>query len=228
MRDYDRSRPLFSLHVPKCAGQSFRGLLQGWYGARLHVHYVQQHDAIPTRRELGAGTCVHGHFPRNKGLAVDQRYPEASQFITVLRDPLETALSNYFFWKRKARQRQIERGVIRAGGEHDYRDVDDFFRQRPRSHILNFLPGALTAENYREFLEERFVWIGLVEDLEEALPVLAGRLGFAPAAIGRINASPRDEELSPARREEFLRANRLEVEIHRYVAETWRRRRGRP
>ena len=201
MKSYNPEKPLLSLHVPKCAGQSFRNLLQGWYGGNFFIHYFQQHDDLPLRRVLGAGACIHGHFERTKGMGVEARYPDADQFITILRDPLETAISNYFFWKRKARQRQIERGVIRAGGEGDYRSIDDFFRKRPRSHMLNFLPGPLTRENYREILERRFVWIGLVENLDRAVPVLAARLGFPPVVIGRINASPRDEELSPDLRE---------------------------
>ena len=228
MKDYDPLRPLFSLHVPKCAGQSFRELLQRWFAGRFFVHYFQQNDAPPPRRVLGERSCLHGHFNREKGLGLEDYYPAAGQLITVLRDPLEIALSNYFFWKRKARRRQIERGSIRAGGEHDYRDIDDFFRKRPRSHLLNFLPAALTPENYREFLEARFVWIGLVENLDEAVPVLAGRLGFAPGSVMRVNASPRDEELSPALREEFLERNRFEYEIHRHVLHLWQQRKTKP
>ena len=228
MRNYDPQKPMISLHVPKCAGQSFRDLLQNWYGDRFFIHYFQQNGAAPPRHSLPAGACVHGHFNRAKGMGVQAYYPEAEQFITILRDPLEVAISNYFFWKRKARQRQIERGVIREGGEDDYRSIDDFFRKRPRSHMLNFLPGPLTKENYRAVLDQRFVWIGLVDCLDEAVAVLAGQLGFTPATIAKINASPRDEELSPALRKEFLKYNRLEVEIHRYVLDSWPQRELNP
>ena len=227
MKAYDPGKPLFSLHVPKCAGQSFRDLLQRWFGGDFFVHYFQQRDALPSVHALGPGTCVHGHFERMKGMAVEKYYPEADQFVTVLRDPLEIAMSNYFFWKRKARQRQIERGIIHEGGEHDYRDIDDFFKKRPRSHILNFLPGPLTRENYREVLEKRFVWIGLVENLDESIQVLARRLGFKPEAIGRINVSSRDEELSPEVKAEYLNNNRLEFEIHRYLRESWQTQKER-
>ncbi len=221
MKAYNPEKPLFSLHVPKCAGQSFRSLLQHWFGDRFFIHYFQQNGAMPPRHSLAGGACVHGHFNRAKGMGVEAYYPGAEQFITILRDPLEVAISNYFFWKRKARQRQIERGAIRAGSEDDYRGIDDFFRKRPRSHMLNFLPGPLSRENYREILDRHFVWIGLVDHLDDGAAVLAERLGFPPRAIGRVNASPRDEDLSPERRQEFMRRNELEFEIFRAVREMW-------
>jgi hypothetical protein len=223
MKPYDPQQPLLSLHVPKCAGQSFRGLLQRWYGGNFFIHYFQQHDALPPRHEWKPGTCIHGHFQRQKGMGVEDYYPQAGQFITVLRDPLEIAISNYFFWKRVARKRQMKRGTILSGGEHDYRDIDDFFRKRPHSHILNFLPGPMTRDNFREILESRFVWIGLVENLDESVPALAERLGFRKTAIERVNASSRDEEVSVEVSEEFLHNNPLEFEIFRYVREWWRK-----
>lgn len=229
MKAYDPEQPLISLHVPKCAGQSFRGLLRHWYGDRLLFHYFHRQNAPPPRYILQPRTCVHGHFNCKKGLGVDAYYPGAVQFITILRDPLEIALSNYFYWKRKARQLQIERGTLRQGDEHDYRDIDDFLRKRSRSHLLNFLPAALTRDNYREFLEARFVWIGLVENLDETVPVLAGRLGFAPVALEWRNASPRDEEPSPAVTQAFIRENPLEFEIVRHVRDQWQEQGiGRP
>ena len=221
MKAYDPDQPLISLHVPKCAGQSFRGLLRHWYGDRLFFHYFHKENAPPPRHVLPPRACVHGHFNRKKGLGVDDYYPEAGQFITILRDPLEIALSNYFYWKRKARQLQIERGTLRESDEHDYRNIDDFFRKRPLSHLMNFLPAGLNRDNYREFFEEHFVWVGLVENLSETIPVLAKRLGFAAVALEWRNASPRDEEPSPAVIQAFLRENPLEFEIVRHVRGQW-------
>ena len=54
---------------------------------------------------------------------------------------------------------------------------------------MNFLPAALSQDNFREFFEEHFVWVGLVENLEETIPVLAERLGFAAIPLERLNAS---------------------------------------
>lgn len=144
-------------------------------------------------------------------------YPEAEQFITVLRNPLEAAISNYFYWKTKARANQLKNGIITAGSEHDYKDMPDFFRKRPRSNLLDFMPGELTLENYKEIIQSRFVWIGLVENLQPGIDDLARILSVSPVSIGRLNTSTRDEELPREIAEEFIRQNALEFEIYNYI-----------
>jgi hypothetical protein len=219
MKPYDPRKPLISLHVPKCAGQSFRRILKRWFGERLLFHYVQEYHIPPPRHPLQEGICIHGHFNAAKGFGVNAYYPEADQLITVLRDPLEMHLSNYFYWKTKARERQLGSGLISPGGEHDYRDINDFFRKRPRSTMLNFLPGDMTPETYRTIFAERFVWIGVVEDIEHGVIRLARALGVKPAAVPRVNASARSETLAPELREAFIRDNSFAFELYRYVAE---------
>jgi len=220
MIQYEPGKPLISLHIPKCAGQSFRRVLEQWYQSQFYIHYFQQYNALPPRHELKPGICIHGHFNRTKGFGVMDYYPEVNQFITILRDPLEAAISNYFFWKTKAREKQLKNGIIKAGDERDYGDIDDFFRKRPKSGILDFMPYELTPANYQEILATKFVWIGLVDNLNAAIEVLARKLGFAPVPLERINASPRDEELSPLLRQAFIRANALEFKIYHYAKDT--------
>jgi hypothetical protein len=217
MKIYDRCEPLISLHIPKCAGQSFRQVLEQFFPGRLFFHYYQQGNRLPGKHSLEPGICVHGHFNRRKGFGVLDYYPEVRQFIAVLRDPLEAAVSNYFFWKTKARTRQLQNGVITPGGKHDYKDIDDFFRQRPKSNILEFMPRRMTRENYREIIETQFVWIGLVENLHQDIDRLAGLLGLKPVQVNRVNSSPRDETLSPNIRDAFIAENQLEFEIYHYV-----------
>lgn len=217
MKSYDSREPLISLHVPKCAGQSFRRVLEQFFPGRLFFHYFQQHNSLPLKHPLEPGICIHGHFNHSKGFGVMDYYPGVHQFITVLRDPLEAAISNYFFWKTKARANQLKNGVITPGGEHDYKDIDDFFRQRPKSNMLDFMPWEMTRENYKEILETQFVWIGLVENLQRDIDVLAGLLGLPPVQVNRVNSFDRDEMLSPGIREAFTAENRLEFEIYHYV-----------
>ena len=216
---YDAAKPLISLHAPKCAGQSFRPVLEQWYGNRFFIHYFQQNNAPPPRHPLKPGICIHGHFTRRLGFGVMDYYPEVDQFITVLRDPLEAALSNYFFWKTKARARQLKNGMITLGGEHDYGNIDDFFRKRPGSNMLDFMPREMSRENYKEIIETQFVWIGLVENLQAHVDGLAEALGFSAVMVERLNTANRDEELSSGGRRDFIENNPREFEIYRYVRE---------
>lgn len=83
--------------------------------------------------------------------------------------------------------------------------------------MLDFMPCELTPADYKEILETKFVWIGLVEALPASVAELAGRLGFAPPPLARVNASPRDEELSAASRDRFISDNPLAFAIYQYA-----------
>ena len=43
MKPYDPQKPLFSYHIPKCAGTSFSEVLKAWFGRGFCQHY---HDEI--------------------------------------------------------------------------------------------------------------------------------------------------------------------------------------
>lgn len=219
MKHYDPRQPLISLHIPKCAGQSVRKILEQWFGDAFYIHYFQQYNAPPPKHELTPGMCIHGHFNRTRGFGAADYYPSVNQFITILRDPLEMMISNYFFWKKKARARQLESGIIKEGDEHDYKNIDDFFEKRRRSHIPDFLHREVTEDNVKEVVENDFIYIGVMEDLQASMDILARKLGFPPVTIPHINRSGRDEELSPGQKDRFIRDNRLAYSIYFYALE---------
>lgn len=93
---YDSAKPLFSLHVPKTAGTSFRNDLEAWFGREnMAFHYRGDQGEAPQRANLRPGLCVHGHFNRLRGIGVRQYYPQADQFIVLLRDPFDRFVSNW-------------------------------------------------------------------------------------------------------------------------------------
>ena len=213
MKAYNPFLPLYSLHVPKCGGKSFRKILQTWFGEKLYDHYFHERNALPERRELGPGSCIHGHFNQKRGFGMRAYYPLADQFVTVLRDPLERALSNYFYWKRIQRSRMLDFGIITPGSRSDYRSLDDFIRKQFSCRILQYLPEEMTRDNYREYIQENFVWVGVADTLDKGIGTLAKRLGFPAIQVNHINRSHRDEELSASFREEYISHNRWAFEM---------------
>ena len=222
MIKYNPAKPLISLHIPKCAGRSLHKILKKWFAENFFTHYFQRLNALPQKYELKPGICIHGHFNNTKGFGVQDYYPQVDQLITFLRNPLEAAISNYFFWKKKGRYNQLKLGKINEGGEHDYRDINDFFEKRPLSHIQNFLPPDITGQNFKEVLTDRFVYIGIVEDMKTSLEILARKLGFEPPQEIWINKSERDEELTKKTEEKYIANNRFAFEIYEYALKTYK------
>jgi len=230
---YDPSLPLIGLHVPKCAGQSMQQVLRRWFGSRMHWHYFNERaNRMPLRLHPGPirrlissllrrGFCIYGHFNRARGFRVEDYYPDARQLFTMVRDPLSTALSLYFFAKCQGRDRY--RGGQVAPIADRYQTVDAFIAdQLERPYLVNYLPGPLTLENYVEMIQTRYVYIGIAEDLQTSIDHLAIRLGMAGIKAPHVNTSRHEETLDPGLAAAFERSRPLEYAIYHYALEHYR------
>jgi hypothetical protein len=83
--------------------------------------------------------------------------------------------------------------------------------------MLDFMPRVITKDNYREIIDTKFVWIGLVENLQSHVSELAAVLGFPDVVMERLNTAHRDEELSLNIRRDFIGNNQLAFEIYQYA-----------
>lgn len=218
VKPYDPTKPLIFIHVPKTAGRSVKTVFRQWFGERLHEHYFNEAAGqMPAQRNASklAGQVIYGHFNGLRGFGIEKCYPSVSQFVTILRDPFETAVSNYFYLKRVA-----------AGWADSSRrpttDLRTFLENTP-PNILNHFPREVTRENYREELDRWFVEVGITERLPESLRRIAARLGMPPPGkIPRENVSPRDVEAAPELRAEYEARHPLEFEVYRYALQRFR------
>jgi hypothetical protein len=87
-----------SIHVPKCAGTSFRHVLDGLCGPRIWYNYgtiFSRDQATPDLVPAGA-QFIHGHFI---GDAFDGLFPDR-RLVTWVRHPVERVVSNYHHFLR--------------------------------------------------------------------------------------------------------------------------------
>jgi len=144
---------------------------------------------------------------------VKDYYPEVDQFITVLRDPFEQALSHYFYVKKNPEIAAV----------HDQEWVKDpnytlkeFLASR-RTYILTHLPFDLTEENLEEILSSKFVHIGVMEDLQESVDRLAEKLSFPKVKIEHLNVTERVEEAPAGAREIYNKNHPLEYAAYEFA-----------
>ena len=195
MRPFDPDAPLVFIHVPKTAGASTREVFADWFGPGLIRHYFDEVAGRPPQRDerfahhgRSAPVCVYGHFNRNRGFGVTDTYPDATQFVTLLRDPFEMACSGYFF-TRKVGAIWKDRSRVPTGDLASHLDAT-------APNMLNHFPCVVTAENYREVIATHFVAIGVTERLGESLQRIATAIGrrFDPTRLPRLNATERPME----------------------------------
>ncbi len=229
MKPYDPRQPLFSIHIPKCAGSSFTEVLKVWFGRGLLRHYFdEKRNTPPKRHTLERGllvrrprlsVCVHGHFNRERGFGLGDYYPQAQQLITVLRDPFDLHLSTYFYVKREAASRG--EGAYRSGKPHPILangwDLAGYLDANPRSGLCRYLPAEISPGSYAEVLERRFLFIGIAERLQDSVDRLARVLGLGSVPVRSKNASEWSESIPDGAREAFARHNPLETAIYAHA-----------
>lgn len=245
---YDPSQPLVFIHVPKCAGTSIRPIVKHWFGRGFHKHYVNPDNGTPPHpinvASLPADIpqVIYGHFNAAIGLGVPDQYPQVRQFVTILRDPLDTAVSQYFYSLKRAEPvykgsaRAMARFVLRGGlsskaraarrrqreAIHSFASVEDYVL-KTGSQILNHFPIEVTDENYVEVIETMFVEIGVMEHLTDSLTRIAGALGKGRAlpAIEHRNRGRKTNGISQKVADEFRARNALTYKVYDYVLQRY-------
>lgn len=218
---YNHRKPLYSIHLPKCGGTSFIKVLESWFGD-LRFHYFDEranrppmtHDFSQRGLFFKKRTCVHGHFNRNRGIGVLEYYPEADQMISIMRDPVETAISNFFYVERLEKNGQSFRG----GEVHSNqsKDIDEYL-EKSQSSIPLFFPVELTLENYVDVINKYFVYIGTMEEYQKTVDILAGLLKRRKVSVPHENKSNRFQTPSSSSIQVFKENNAIAISVYEYV-----------
>ncbi len=175
-----------SVHVPKTGGTSFRLMLQQFFGDGFCQDYDWEQrpqymiDGIDgmsdeeIRTALTDVRCIHGHFNVKKYARLRDVEGIDPVFITWLRDPIERALSTYYFlrtldtpegqqpdWERRAkeltlsefytqtkygRNRQYVQLRHLSPDEYSFFGVTEWYAESMDIFQRNFFPDAPVAE----------------------------------------------------------------------------------
>jgi len=233
MIKYDPQKILISIHIPKCAGSSIVRILETWFRGKCLRHYHDEKKDKPPKKhrlysgllknKMRPGLCIHGHFNNNRSNGVRDYYPEANQFITIVRDPFDLHISNYFYVKSLD---QVQKGsAYRSGKQHPIVEngwnLEDYLKRVKKSYVCSFLPPELTIENYQQVLQTQFLYVGISEQLQKSVDILAKKLGFNTVKVSQSNVSQWNEKIPKGARKEFEENNYLETVIYKYAKKNW-------
>ncbi len=224
MLEYNPKHPLLSIHIPKSGGTSFYNILQNWYGKSFKRHYYQERFKIkPWKYRLKKlwsdayreNLCIHGHFNHQRGFGIEDYYPEVSQYITIMRDPLELQLSNYRY---VVGRQNIGKGYRNGKKLRIEKDIDTYLLES-KSFILLFFPKNLTAVNYKEVISNKYIHIGITENYQYSVDLIAGKLGKPKMKIPHENKSKKTTTPSEETIRIFKEKHQLEYLIYNYAVE---------
>ena len=218
MIKYNSCEPLILIHIPKTAGQSVKEIYKCWYEENLYFHYFNRStNCMPRKYDIDdlqkkhRSVFFYGHFNRSGGFGVEDYYPSVKQFITIIRDPFEMAISGFFYVKKTNPDWRIKLNLPEG-------ELIEYL-QKMHSGLLHFFPSNITIDNYKEIIEAKFIEIGVTEYLEESMIRIAERLSqeYIPGSLGRLNASFKNQEIPYSLKDSFIERHQLEYAIYDYV-----------
>lgn len=202
---------IFSVHIPKTAGTSFRMALEERFGDRLALYYGPRDPKTDFRLRVPRGELagripalkasgvevLHGHYPLR---SVAPHVAEASRQVwTWLRDPVDRVLSHYAFYRERPNDRRLAEQV-RAGdlSLHD-------FAKTPAIRNLQ--------SRYLEGFELRdLAFVGLTERFELGLALLFRE--EAPRLRRRYNATDAKVAADPVTTGQIVALNARDVQLY--------------
>jgi hypothetical protein len=203
-----------------------KNALNKWFKNDLYFHYFdEKNNNLPQKvnfykkkyfifKQFKQNTCIHGHFNKERNFGIKHYYPEVKQFITFLRDPLEIYISNYYFVQKKFHFRNGKDYKIEASLEDYLKEVI----KTDKSWYLRHFPDGITKDNYKEFLENKFIFIGIMEDYQNSLNKLALLLNKKTISVPTYNKTERDSyELDETLIQEFKNKFELDYKIYEYA-----------
>jgi hypothetical protein len=234
------SLQLFLLHIPKTAGTTLGSLLLHHYGDRYRrvdmsgVHLQDTADGFEVSRHRMDGVERIDRFELPEGLEAASGHvptglldllPSTERYVTILRDPVERTLSQYYhLLGRRAAWRHEwlpaptpELRLSDAIGERSY--IPDNLQTRMLCGIASvehpLPPDAL--DRAKRGLRERFTHVGTAERFEELVALLNLDLGWPTVVVerARVNvARPRGHDVPVEEIRLAEEANALDRELY--------------
>jgi hypothetical protein len=201
---------LISIHVPKCAGTSFRQVLGTLFGAQVWFNYgtiFTREQAKPELVPPGV-RIIHGHFLAD---AFDGVIPRR-RLLTWVRHPVERVVSNYQHFLRSPDMRDdccralYERKLSLRG----FADLDWM--------------SNLTTRYLANKPVEDFEFVGIADCFPESIDRFCRTFGYRrPPKLPCENVNParasEHYDISPADREFILMRNRADLAWYHQASE---------
>jgi hypothetical protein len=224
-------RSIIYVHLPKCGGTTFNRIIE-WEYPPLEVFSIDpsffrwsyQHLLRWPQERLAHIKVFKGHMP----FGLHKWLSQPATYITVLRDPIDRAISQYYFHLTHRLQpgHRLAKNLtmIEFGRTLPYKNVQTKLLSG-LDHGYDFMAGECSADELelaKRNLATRFSMVGLTERFDESLALAKLQFGWRIEQYADFNVTqgrPQKDKISAAAREQIAEFNRFDVELYRYASE---------
>jgi Sulfotransferase family len=225
-------RMLVSIHLPKTGGSTLTAILRANFREVLAISGPQDIRAFlqMSSARRSAYPAVAGHMP----LGIDRYVTVPCKYIIFVREPVDHAISSYYYVLRTPANPQHERASkmsLREYAESDVWPINDNPQTRwlssdwtrildPSRRRMSASPGTLELQQAKASIDRCDV-VGLYDRFEECVRLCCDRFGLTCGTIPRLNATagrPAVRDVDPEVRAIIRERRRLDCELHEYAA----------
>ncbi len=226
-----RSNTIF-LHIPKCGGSTLHDIMHREYGKPSEfVRVIHRTDDIPSfialPEEIRHKVHVligHGRYGLHEYLCGESRY------ITFLRDPIDRALSAYYYDKSFAYSVIWQKDLsLRQYYEGDYAPWDKNIQTKKIAGVVNDMAPCTDKEFDQAMhnLKHNIDFVGFVEYFDESLMALKSQFAWRRMPYYRRRNITRNrrgiDSIAPSELDLLREVNVYDMKLYAYAEEFFSR-----
>jgi hypothetical protein len=231
--DLKRMNPtLIYVHIPKTAGTTLYSILKkNFERARIFFsHSAADLASLPAEERVRL-QLIRGHFPYGIHRCLSQPF----EYITILRDPIERTISNYYYVLRSPDHHLHNRLVTQKIGLKEY-VIESSNKQLDNGQTRMISGDGFQApfgrcgrellEQAKHNLQHSFSVVGLTERFDETVLLMARRFGWKRTHYVRRNTTEKrlpGEQLDPEILEAVRALNALDLELYAFATTLFER-----
>ncbi|MFC3886618.1 sulfotransferase family 2 domain-containing protein [Bacillus songklensis] len=217
-----RQQLLIHLHMPKTGGTTLKKIIKKNYGKRKSVDvYVDREKLSYVLTNLSKRNidCIQGHMP----FGVHQFFNQPGSYVTMLRDPVDRVLSDYYFI-RSLPSHNLHSKVIKMSLEEYQKDPVNSNLQT--HYILGEKFGEMLTkedlEKAKSNLIHHFSVAGITERFDESISLMKKYWGWNNISYTKANVTKgrlSKEEISRGIIDQIETNNVFDIELYHFAKE---------
>lgn len=220
-------------HLPKTGGTAFRVILEHLFGDSNVSPWVSGRPERWAASTYSKYRVISGHFtsPLPKG-----SYSRGRARITLLRNPIERILSEYFFYRNNPISAQGNR-LVSLARENDLRTYVEFLAEKHDAAICNFYVRHFVRQISRRPLCDktklhfakqaltRYDFVGIQEHFVDSVDMFCCQFALRPVVdVPRVNVTVSRRsafEIDEQSRQRLTDLNRLDLELYDFAVQAF-------